>query len=245
MSDSSSKTLEIQPVKIDDDKFNKQELEPFVFPSLTIVLGAVAAGKTTFLHNFVRITEPVFHGNVILFSPTLKNDPILDKMVDDDDILSFFENYSNGTLQRVLEAIRDGDENEKYLIIFDDILGSLPRTGSKEAEWFDKFISTYRHGGGIAGEGQISLVFCIQKWTKLTPTLRVNGSYYVLLGEFGEKTKKNLAEELYPATGTSEADFYEKWNEAHQKPYDFLTLDFRKMKAYRNLTDKIYEKNSD
>ena len=237
--------LEIKPIEIDDDKFNKAELEPFVFPSLTIVLGAVAAGKTTFLANFVRITEPVFKGNVILFSPTLKNDPILDKMVEEDDILAFFENYSNGVLKQLLETIKEGDENEKYLIIFDDILGSLPRTGSKEAEWFDKFISTYRHGGGIAHEGQISLVFCIQKFTKLTPTLRVNGSYYVLLGEFGEKTKKHLAEELYPATGHEEKDFYEKWDEAHQKPHDFLTLDFRKMKSYRNLTDKLFEKNSD
>jgi len=41
------KTLEIQPVEIDEEKFNKTELDPFIFPSCTIVLGAVASGKTT------------------------------------------------------------------------------------------------------------------------------------------------------------------------------------------------------
>jgi len=239
----SSKTnLEIQPIDIDETKFNKAELDPFVFPSCSIVLGAVASGKSTFLANFVRITEPIFNGNVILFSPTLKNDPILDKLIEDDDILEFFETYTNGIMNKVLETIADTDEDQKYLIIFDDILGSLPKANSRDAKWFDKFISTYRHGGGICGEGQISLVFCIQYFNSLTPVLRVNSSYYFLLGQFGDKRLKTIAEELHPACGESEEDFYRVYNESKQKPYDFLFMDFRKMKSYRNLTDLLYEK---
>ncbi len=245
--------LKIKPVEIDDSKFNKEELGPFVFPSCSIVLGAVASGKTTWLHNFIRITEPIFDGKVILFSPTLKNDPILDKLIEEDDILEYFENYTNGTLMKVLETIKDMDEDdmgedkkeEKYLIIFDDILGSLPRVGSREANWFNKFISTYRHGGGIAPEGSISLVFCIQKFTSLLPVLRENASYYVLLGQFGDKNLKHLAEELHPASGHNEKDFMEKWHESHKEPFDFMMLDFRKMKTYRNLTDLLYSKEDD
>lgn len=240
--------LEIKPVEIDDEKFNKEELGPFVFPSCSIVLGAVASGKTTWLHNFIRITEPIFNGNVILFSPTLKNDPILDKLIDEDEILEYFENYTNGVLMKVLETIKDMSEGnleedqQKYLIIFDDILGSLPRVGSRDANWFNKFISTYRHGGGIAPEGSISLVFCIQKFTSLLPVLRENASYYVLLGQFGDKNLKHLAEELHPACGYRDSDFMECWEDAHRQPYDFLMLDFRKMKSYRNLTDLLYSK---
>ena len=241
----SKDNLKIVPIDIDDSKFNRDELEPFVFPSCIIALGAVASGKSTWLANFVRITEPIFKGNVILFSPTLKNDPILDKLIDDDDILEFFENYTNGILQKVLETIGETDDDQKYLIIFDDILGSLPRANSRDAKWFDKFISTYRHGGGIAKEGQVSLVFCIQYFSGLTPTLRVNSSYYVLLGQFGDKRLKQLAEELHPATGDNEADFYRIYNEAKKDPYDFLMLDFRKMKAYRNLTEVLYQRNPD
>jgi hypothetical protein len=239
--------LTIKPVEIDEEKFNKVEHDPFIFPSCTIVLGAVASGKTTWLHNYIRITKPVFDGNVILFSPTLKNDPILDKMIEEDDILDYFEHYTNGTLNRVLETIKemsddDDDNKQKYVIIFDDILGSLPRVGSREAQWFNKFISTYRHGGGVAPEGSISLVFCVQKFTSLLPVLRENASYYVLLGQFGDKNLKHLAEELHPACGYKDSDFMECWEKAHQKPYDFLMLDFRKMKAYRNLTDLLYSK---
>ena len=196
----SKDNLKIVPIDIDDSKFNRDELEPFVFPSCIIALGAVASGKSTWLANFVRITEPIFKGNVILFSPTLKNDPILDKLIDDDDILEFFENYTNGILQKVLETIGETDDDQKYLIIFDDILGSLPRANSRDAKWFDKF---------------------------------------------GDKRLKQLAEELHPATGDNEADFYRIYNEAKKDPYDFLMLDFRKMKAYRNLTEVLYQRNPD
>ena len=110
--------LEIKPVEIDEEKFNKEELGPFVFPSCSIVLGAVASGKTTWLHNFIRITEPIFNGNVILFSPTLKNDPILDKLIDEDEILEYFENYTNGVLMKVLETIKEGLKFEREFDIF-------------------------------------------------------------------------------------------------------------------------------
>ena len=237
-------SLEIQPIEIDETKFNKVDLEPFTFPSLIIGLGKVASGKTTFMANLIRILEPVFHGNVILISPTLQNDPILDKLIEEDQILEYFESYSNGILNDILHTIKDiGDETQKYLIVFDDILGSLPRAGSREATWFNKFISTYRHGGGVAGEGQVSLAFFVQYFNSLTPVLRTNASYYVLLGQQGDKQLKNLSEELHPACGDKEEDFYRVYAEAKQKPFDFLMLDFRKLKAYRNLTHLLYSKH--
>ena len=66
----------IQPVEIDESKYNKAELEPFVFPSLSVLVGHVASGKSTMLYNLIKMTEPVFKGNVILISPTMLNDPI-------------------------------------------------------------------------------------------------------------------------------------------------------------------------
>lgn len=237
--------LEIQPIEIDESKFNKVDLEPFTFPSLLIGLGKVASGKTTFLANMIRILDPVFKGNVILISPTLANDPILDKLIDDDAILEYFETYSNDLLRKILETIGETDADEKYMIIFDDILGSLPRANSKDSKFFDKFISTYRHGGGIAKEGQVSLMFFVQYFNSLTPVLRTNASYYVLLGQQGDKALKNLAEELHPACGDTEEDFYRIYADSKRQPFDFLMLDFRKMKAYRNLTDLLYSKNPD
>ncbi len=237
--------LEIKPIEIDETKFNKVDLEPFTFPSLIVGLGKVASGKTTFMANMVTILDPVFKGNVILFSPTLANDPILDKLIEEDEILEYFDTYSNDLLRKVLETIAEQPEDQKYMIIFDDILGSLPRANSRDAKFFDKFISTYRHGGGIAGEGQVSLMFFVQYFNSLTPVLRTNASYYVLLGQQGDKQLKTLAEELHPATGDTEEDFYRVYTDAKRKPFDFLMLDFRKLKAYRNLTDLLYSKHDD
>ena len=73
----------IVPVEIDESKYNKAELDPFVFPSLSVYIGHVASGKSTLLYNLIRMTEPVFDGNVILISPTLLNDPIQQKMIDE------------------------------------------------------------------------------------------------------------------------------------------------------------------
>jgi energy-coupling factor transporter ATP-binding protein EcfA2 len=246
--DKSSKdtNLDIKPIEIDEDKFNKVDLGPFTFPSCIITLGKVASGKTTFLANLIRILEPVFKGNVILFSPTLANDPILDKLIEDDEILEFFDTYSNGTLKSVLETIGETEEDQKYFIIFDDILGSLPRANSRDATFFDKFISTFRHGGSFgAREGQVSMCFCVQYFNSLTPVLRTNATYYALLGAQGSKQLKKLSEELAAATGEDEDDFMRVYQESKQKPYDFLFLDMRKLKAYRNLNQLLYSKNPD
>ena len=79
----------------------------------------------------------------------------------------------------------------------------------------------------------------------MLPVLRESASYYVLLGQFGDKNLKHLAEELHPASGHNEKDFMEKWHEAHKEPFDFMMLDFRKMKTYRNLTDLLYSKDDE
>ena len=236
--------FEIKPVEIDESRYNTEELGPFQFPSTFVGIGAVAAGKSTLMFNLVEMLKPIFDENIIIFSPTATNDPILLKLVEDDMILEVFESYSNETLQRILEVIRDGDSKEKYMIIFDDILGMANMANnhiSKEARFLNSFISTYRHGAGICGEGQISCCWFIQYYKSLLPTLRVNASYVAFLGKHSEKNIKQYAEELSTVCGGSEGKFMELWNQAKGGRYDFMTIDLRKMRVYRNFTDKIYD----
>ncbi|MHA2182364.1 MAG: hypothetical protein ACXAAH_13175, partial [Promethearchaeota archaeon] len=96
----------ILPVQIDESKYNKSELEPFVFPSLSVYIGHVASGKSTLLYNLIQMTEPVFEGNVILISPTLLNDPIQQKMIDDDMILEHYDYFNNDLMKHILDAIK-------------------------------------------------------------------------------------------------------------------------------------------
>lgn len=239
-----SKDLVIKPVDIDEDKFNRVDFDPFIFPSTFVGVGAVASGKSTLMFNLIEKLEPVFGDNIIIFSPTATNDPILLKLIEDDMILEYFDSYSNETLQRILEVISEDDPKNKYMIIFDDILGMdnlASHMMSKEAKFLNRFISTYRHGAGIAHEGQISTMWFIQHYKSLLPTLRVNTSYIAFLGKHSEKNLKQYAEELSTIVGGSEQKFMELYNESKRDRYGFMMIDLRKLRVYKNLDTLLYD----
>ena len=232
----------IQAVEIDESKYNKAELDPFVFPSLSVFVGHVASGKSTLLYNLIRLTEPIFDGNVILISPTLLNDPIQQKMIDDDLILEHYDFFSNSLMQHILEAIKE-DEDNKYLLVFDDILSMTPKHMTKEGRWWNSYISQYRHR---PNEGQVSLMFFLQYFKDLSPVIRSNLSYLGLLGVHSEKHQAQYSEELSAATGGTAESFHKVYNEAKSGgKYDFLLLDFRKLRALRNLDEVLYDRDAE
>jgi hypothetical protein len=233
--------LKIKPVDIDESKYNSEELEPFVFPSLSVYIGHVASGKSTLLYNLIKMYEPVFKGNVILISPTVLNDPIQQKMLEDDLILEHYDFYSNDLMRHILDAIKE-DKDEKYLIVFDDILSMTPKHMTKEGRWWNAYISQYRHR---PNEGQVSLVFMLQYFKDLSPVIRSNLSYLGLLGVHSEKHLKQYAEELSAATGGTEQSFYEVYNEAKKDKFDFLLLDFRKLRAFKNFDTILYDRDKE
>jgi hypothetical protein len=235
-------SLKIKPVEIDESKYNTAQLEPFVFPSLSVFVGHVASGKSTLLYNLIKLTEPVFKGNVILISPTILNDPIQQKLIEDDMLLEHYDFYSNELMQHILETIKE-DKDEKYLIVFDDILSMTPKHMTREGRWWNSYISQYRHR---PNEGQVSLMFFLQYFKDLSPVIRSNLSYLGLLGVHSEKHIKQYAEELSAATGGTEESFYRVYDEAKKgNKFDFLLLDFRKLRAFKNLDKLIYDRDSD
>lgn len=236
-----SHNLKIQPVDIDEAKYNTAELDPFVFPSLSVFIGHVASGKSTLLYNLIKLTEPVFKGNVILISPTMLNDPIQQKMIEDDMILEHYDFFNNDLMKHILDAIKE-DEDEKYLIVFDDILSMTPKHMTKEGRWWNSYISQYRHR---PNEGQVSLMFFLQYFKDLSPVIRSNVSYLGLLGVHSEKHQAQYAEELSAATGGTSESFYRVYNEAKNGKYDFLLLDFRKLRALKNLDTVLYDREKD
>lgn len=232
----------IKPVEIDESKYNTAELDPFVFPSLGVFIGHVASGKSTLLYNLIKLTEPVFKGNVIMISPTMLNDPIQRKMMDDDMILEHYDYFNNELMRHILDAIKE-DEDEKYLIVMDDILSMLPKHMTREGRWWNSYISQYRHR---PNEGQVSLMFFLQYFKDLSPVIRSNLSYLGLLGQHSQKHIKQYAEELSAATGGTEESFYNIYNEAKSGgKYDFLLLDFRKLRALKNLDTVLYDKDKE
>ena len=112
---------------------------------------------------------------------------------------------------------------------------------TKEGRWWNSYISQYRHR---PHEGQVSLMFAVQYFKDLSPVIRSNLSYLFLLGVHSEKHQAQYAEELSAATGGTAESFYKVYNEAKQGKFDFLLLDFRKLRAFKNLDTILYDRDS-
>ena len=235
----------IKPIEIDESGLNIIEKDIFIHPALYVGVGSVASGKSTLLANIIEFWQDIFENRIILFSPSL-NDPIIDKLVKEDKIFTHFQTYDNGTLETCLQAIKMEEEmsknkGNKWLICFDDMLSQLPKSNQGEAKYFNHYISRYRH---YPVEGKVSIVMFSQYWKDFNPVVRNNISYIMFLGSHSEKNKKVYAEELSSLFNGSEDDFYTAWNDAKStNKYDFLTLDFRHLKAYKNFEKLLYSRD--
>lgn len=244
MPKSNDKKYIIKPVDVDESALNKIEEAWYYHPGLYVGIGSVAAGKSTVLSNLIEWWEPHFEDRIILFSPSIGNDPIIKKLIDEDKIFMSFDNYSNDTLDAVLQMIEQhdampGSKGKKWLICFDDMLGLIPKSNSREARYFNSYISRYRHH---PIEGKVTLVMFTQYYKDLNPVIRTNTSIYMFLGSHSEKNKKQYSEELSTLFNGDESAFNNAWNTAKQKKYDILTLDIRNLKAYKNFDQLIYER---
>lgn len=239
--------LVVKPIEIDESALNKIEEDWWVHPGLYVGIGSVASGKSTLLANFLDYWYDIFENRVILFSPSLHNDPIIKKLMDEDRVFSGFETYTNDTLDAVLNVIKEDEETpegkgKKWLIIADDTLSQIPKSNSREAKYFNSYISRYRH---YPVEGKISIVMFTQYYKDLNPVIRCNTSVYMFLGAHSEKNKKVYAEELSTLFNGDEDKFRNAWNSAKKSKYDILTLNMRQLTAYRNFDTKIYSRDDD
>jgi len=77
---------------------------------------------------------------------------------------------------------------------------------------------------------------------------RIKGIYKangVTANRLQTKQKYQYSEELNAITEGSSDKFLELWNRAKgSNRYDFLTLDMRKLKAYKNLDEKLYDRDT-
>ncbi len=235
----------IKPIEIDESGLNIIEKDIFIHPALYVGVGSVASGKSTLLANIIEFWHDIFDNRIILFSPSL-NDPIIDKLVKEDKIFTHFQTYDNATLETCLQAIRleedmSKNKSRKWLVAFDDMLSQLPKNNQGEAKYFNHYISRYRH---YPVEGKVSIIMFSQYFKDFNPIIRNNISYMMFLGSHSEKNKKTYAEECSSLFNGSEDEFYKAWDTAKNgNKYDFLTLDWRHLKAYKNFETLLYSRD--
>lgn len=163
-------SFKVEPVDIDERKFNAIDHGIWTFPSPHVFVGSVASGKSTLLYNITtKFFYPIFETRIIIFSPTAMNDPLALDLIGNTQVFVNFPGYTSETLERVLQVIEEDcskttmTDQKKVkvsgggLIVFDDVLNQLPKSNTKGSKFFHKFASSYRHGAGVAQEGSISI----------------------------------------------------------------------------------------
>lgn len=234
----------VYPIKIDEDKLGESKRD--IIPDLVhfnVLLGKIRSGKSVLLQNLYL--SPRFFGNdyqvKILISPSIHNDVQMKHMVDSFDYV--FDEYSEDLLETILDMIKNDEEDNRYLLLLDDIMGDkgfvMKKQGKQDA--FSSMITKFRHIGSqeLGTEGRLAICLTAQLYRFLTPTIRQNIQGFHILGSFPESELKKIAED-YSFIGGSEKEFMNIFKQSRQKPFDFLYVNVPRLEAYRNYDTLIW-----
>lgn len=228
-------SLKILPVRsIDDDDscitLDKRLRKP---PFLGIINGSVHSGKSTLIMNLLyndSFYKDVFD-KVVVISPTVQNDTTLRFLNEDDDVIKIFDQLE--CIDDILESIVDFQKDEikkdksiHTLLILDDMLGYI-----KQHSYLSNLCTRYRHW-------KLSLIITTQSFRSIPCVVRTNALWYIIFATHNDKESEKIIEEF----GGLIPNFKTVFLEATDKSYSFLYLDLKKVKAYNNFDELIYEK---
>lgn len=222
--------LEIKPLFKDDDSYAEAPNQ-FLFkpPFSLLFVGIKGAGKTTFLGN-VLIPYSQYFDVIYVFSPTAKLDISFKKMAEllKIDNKNIFNKYSESKLTKLMKMIKQKNKNTpqkeklRTLIIFEDIIDSLPRGIGKSV--INKLAFNHRH---------YNVSFCIlsQYFKKLPPTIRNNATGWVLWNMENQQERKKITEEL---SGSLGKDYFENlYGDVTSEPYQAFTINYQNQNPYK------------
>lgn len=226
--------LTIYPVKVDKSKLNEIQKYPLCdIPSLILIVGRVKAGKSVLLNNLVL--RPEFYGNdyqvKILISPSAYNDAINKHMVDNFQFI--FTEYTDELIDELIDMIEADDSPDRYLIVFDDIVGTNAGSRRGKADKITTLSTMFRHIGNKNMEGKLSIIITTQYFKHITPILRNQCSGVYICGEFSKRELNKIAE-AYSFFGGSDDAFIELYNTAREGAHDILFLNVNSMEARQN-----------
>jgi len=225
--------LQVKNKNTDDEKrFKDIDYRLPKPPFLGVINGTVRCGKSTLLMNLLY--NDSFYTNVfdevIFISPTCLNDMTLTHLRDDDEITKICDNLHD--IDLILKSLVDiqkskiDRKNNHMLVILDDMLGYI-----KPRSYLAFLCTRYRHF-------KISLIISSQSFRSIPNVVRTNASFYIIYSTTNNKELEKLNEEfdgLFP-------NFKTLLKKATDKPYQFLYLDLKKVRAFIGFDDIMYEK---
>lgn len=227
--------LTIYPVKSKPDKSRFNDLHPhllkpsfFLIQNITTGGGKSVIGVNLILRKeFYNQTEEKYFDLFIIISPTIYNcktsEPLL-KYAD-----AVYDEYSDKLIDEIIELQKEDDEDQHILLLVDDVLGL-------KMEKLRYLSSRYRHF-------RISVILNLQSYKSKSshPILRQNASGYIIGPVKSNLEYNKMSEELSGLFG-GPSNFKKLYDKALTKKYDFLFLNLKQIKAYKNFTTLLWEK---
>ena len=130
-------------------------------------------------------------------------------------------------------------EKEKFLIVFDDMIGDIMTNKKFQAIIKELFIRCRKLN--------ISLVFITQSYFSVPKDVRLNSTHYLIMKINNRRELQNIAINYSADIGYQ--DFMKIYRECTKKPYHFLTIDItlpvsNPLRFRKNLFDSYKNDNN-
>lgn len=231
---------------VDRDNSNDSIEPPSPFfpsaPFAMYILGCVKAGKTTLLHNILRLYFGMFD-KIVFISPTADLDPEAINIINKFEIESVFPSLK--ALDKLYTDIKKCNKGKlpndkvKVLIIMDDCISEVCKYAKKEWSALNVINLNRRHLN-------ISYIMLSQVFRRIPPAFRINFDCFAIFRLENELEKDKVCQELSGFLGKHR--FLEIFNKATSKERGFLSINFDcKDKKYQytgNFKDILVDDNS-
>lgn len=218
------KSVKIKPVITSVEAYGEAPHPHLLRPPFSLlIIAPKGSGKTTTTINLLKFYENAFD-NRIAFSPTLSIDDNWKAAFEKGTIKPFnkrnvFKHYNEAKLCKIWKAIKKENKGKKNfhdklktLILFDDIVGELPRTRSNCAY---KIARNHRHYA-------VSNITISQEYNGLAPVLRKNATGLLLYGTTDGAEIKTITEQQGGFIGKNR--FFRMWCYCISKAFGFLFI---------------------
>lgn len=228
--------IRIEPVfKVKDDYSEPPHEHLLRLPFSILEIAPKGSGKTTLLQNLIMWYHKYFD-NIFIFSPTLNLDVKWKLLVEKLNLPpeNLFTEYKEAEVSNIMNQIKDYNMNKenkdklKCLMIFDDIIDSLPKNKKKCA--LNKLAFNHRHYN-------ISHIIISQSYKKIDCNVRANTTGMILFNTDNTAERTKIIEELAGNIGRKE--FERLWYDCVKEKYGFMYLNYDVRKIYKNFEEEI------
>lgn len=181
------------------EKYKWTSLYGMEFPCLISVVGQPSSGKTHFTLNLLNSIKDKFTEIIAYLGTRDSSEQFLKLMSKDKKpIVKILYTYNEADLKSYIDKLEKEQESrlkskkepKSVLIVGDDIY-SFPRMmrySRDSPSFFQTLSANYRHLN-------VSLLICSQKWTQLTPNLRIDSVRYIFITSTSKTDLEKIADE--------------------------------------------------